>query len=205
MAAAATAASIGCPPTEQWSEALARAYGRGVRLHAGYLTAGLARGQNTGDRPLTSEVLARIPGPPMAERTREGFPDGYQLDLSGSYLGIIPGLERHRSGTGRLAEETQRAAAERAAAEAARAEAARLAAEKAAAEEAARAEAARVAAEKAARLASLSSSRSGEAGSGGANGSGRLSNRRSEHVARGDAVVLRPGSAGPAVMRADFK
>ena len=79
------------------AEELAKIYARGARLHAGYLQPGLSRQMNTAEVPLTAEVLARVAG---GERTMPGplsRPDGYRLDESGSYMGILPGLEHHRA------------------------------------------------------------------------------------------------------------
>lgn len=204
---AVTAATMERSSNGHLPEDLARIYATGARLHAGYLQPGLARGANSTEGGLPAEVLARVQGPPMAYRGTEGYPDGYRLDMSGSYLGILPGLEQHHN-TGHARSEADLR----------------------------NASVFGKARHRPSHGRPVSRGLDGlQGGAGGAvflGGGGRspmpdeslfdlagawrdgsartrtgaesasgavLSDRRAYHVARGDAVVLRPGSAGPAV------
>ena len=81
-------------------EQLASTYSRGARLHAGGLKPGLPRtGMSSTDVKITPEVLARVAGGEAAMPGPKSRPDGYRLDSSGSYRGVLPGLESHRAWT----------------------------------------------------------------------------------------------------------
>ena len=95
--AAQAAALTVSQPGSLSPEALAEMYARGARLHAGYLRSGLPRhGVNSTEKTLTAEVSARLPGGRAAMPGVQSRPDGYRLDESGSFKGILPGLEQHR-------------------------------------------------------------------------------------------------------------
>ena len=79
------------------AEELAKIYARGARLHASQLQTFPRKGMNTAELPLTAEVLARVPGGEAAMPGLKSRPDGYRLDASGSYMGVLPGMARDAS------------------------------------------------------------------------------------------------------------
>ena len=162
-------------------EQLASTYSRGPRLHAGALKPGLPRtGMSSTDMEITPEVLSRVAGGETAMPGPLSRPDGYRLDASGSYRGVLPGLESHRAwtaaGSDRYWEELEQGVW------------------------VTRGGPTEAGDEGAEETRGLGSSAHGFVnGRGHKDGTrGAKSDRRAQHVARGDAVVLSPRKAGPA-------